>query len=145
MDAKQVLSMAVRKERRARMRYIELARSCQTEALKQLFSELAEQEAQHARLLQSKAAEGLSGDLPDLDVGLSGAESIGRLGQDQPELLGIAFLVAIRREKEAMELYDRCADATADEGVREMFRGLAAAERVHAARLLEASQNALDE
>jgi rubrerythrin len=146
MDALEVLSLAMEREKGAQKFYREAARAVADQKAKNMFSWLAREERGHLRKLglerKHLASTGewrprrrftskplRKGDFPPL------SEVAGEVKPNATELE--ALRKGIQAEKDSVELYARAAQETSDPGGRAMFKRLAKEERGHQG-LLEA-------
>lgn len=132
---KEILTLAILNEVEAYEFYLEVAKSSQDKAIKSIFQEMAEQELGHRDLLQSyldgstktfsfKAA-------PDYKV----SETV-----DKPKLsLAMkpvdAIALAMKNEEDAMNMYQKFADASDDAEQTKLFLELVKMETGHKAKL----------
>lgn len=134
-EYKKILLSAIDKEVEAYAFYQALSERVQDPALKSVFKELAEQETYHRRTLQ----EYLSGGKVELhfdevkDYHLSDTLEKPKPSIDLKPLDGLK--VAIKREEEAMEMYEKFAEASTTADQKKIFGELAKMERGHKVRL----------
>jgi rubrerythrin len=129
------LKFAIRNEVKAHDFYIDAATKLQDSFLKELFTDLANEENNHKAILES-FHESDTNTLPsEIPSQYNISESI-----DEPELStkmkpADAFALAMKKEQEAMELYTWMANATSDLRQKELLLELAAMERIHKSRM----------
>jgi len=115
--------------------YTALADKVKDVALKTTFRELAKEETMHRKTLQ----EYLTGSRKELkfdevkDYKLSNILDSPSPSSDMKPLDGLKL--AIKKEEEAMEMYEKLADASADPEQKKIFTELAKMERGHKGRL----------
>ena len=142
MDHKQILEMAIEREVEAYEFYSAVAAKDLDPFLKKLFTELAEEEADHKKILEAfiknpekplhfkqtkdyKVAETV--DEPALSIAMKPAD---------------ALALAMKREEEAMDLYNEFAEASETEEQKAIFIELAKMEQGHKTRLEDLYTNA---
>jgi rubrerythrin len=142
MDHKQILEMAIEREVEAYEFYSAVAAKDLDPFLKKLFTELAEEEADHKKILEAfiknpekplhfkqtkdyKVAETV--DKPALSIAMKPAD---------------ALALAMKREEEAMDLYNEFAEASETEEQKAIFIELAKMEQGHKTRLEDLYTNA---
>ena len=134
-EYKKILLSAIDKEVDAYAFYISLAEKVKDPSLKTVFKELAQEETYHRKTLQ----EYLSGVKKELkfdevkDYHLSDMIEKPKPSMDLKPLEGLQ--VAIKREEEAMQMYEQFAAASVDADQKKTFEELAKMERGHKARL----------
>lgn len=130
-----ILRIAIDNEVEAYEFYLGVSEKAADDSIKAIFRELAEQEMGHRDLLTcylSEDAKPLNfADLPDYKV----AETV-----DKPKLsLEMkpvdAIALAMKREEEAMEMYQDLASSSSDEEQKKLFMNLSVMEKGHKARL----------
>ncbi len=134
-EFKQILLKAIDREVDSYALYTALADKVKDSALKGTFRELAQEETYHRKTLQ----EYLSGSKKVLkfdevkDYKLSELIESPAPSSDMKPLDGLKL--AIKKEEEAMQMYEKLADASADPDQKKIFTELAKMERGHKARL----------
>jgi len=134
-EFKQILLKAIDREVDSYALYTALADKVKDSALKGTFRELAQEETYHRKTLQ----EYLSGSKKVLkfdevkDYNLSELIESPAPSSDMKPLDGLKL--AIKKEEEAMQMYEKLADASADPDQKKIFTELAKMERGHKARL----------
>lgn len=134
-EFKQILLKAIDREVDSYALYTALSEKVKDSALKSTFRELAQEETYHRKTLQ----EYLSGTKKELrfdevkDYKLSNLIESPSPSSDMKPLDGLKL--AIKKEEEAMEMYEKLADASADQDQKKIFVELAKMERGHKARL----------
>lgn len=130
-----LLKFAIHNEIKAHDFYHDVSKRLEEPFLKQLFSELAEQEKGHQKVLEGFGS---------VDPGTIHFEEVPDYGisetVDKPEPSTImkpadAFALAMKNEDEAMHLYTGMANACSDIRQKEMLLELAAMEREHKFRM----------
>ncbi len=132
---KEILTLAIANEVEAYEFYLGVAQNSPDKAIKSIFQEMAEQELGHRDLLQSY----LSGSTktfsfkatPDYNVSAT---------VDKPKLsLAMkpvdAIALAMKNEEDAMHMYQKFADASADNEQKTLFLELVKMETGHKAKL----------
>ncbi|MFO8009941.1 MAG: ferritin family protein [Dehalococcoidia bacterium] len=136
-----ILTFAIGNEVKAREFYLEVAEKTRDTFLKELFTELAEEEGQHRAVLENFQRSESSviefKDVPDYHV----SESV-----DEPHLStnmkpADAFALAMKKEQQAMELYTWMAGIATDVRQKELLTQLATMEKQHKARMESAFVN----
>lgn len=134
-EFKKIISQAIGEEVAAFEFYNGVSEKTGDKGLKVLFKELAAEESKHKRTLEGymvmepeKFHFAASSDYKVADSIPTPALSL-----DMKPIDGL--LIAIRKELEAMQMYTRLANASADEAQKKTFLELAAMERQHKARL----------
>ncbi|PWR74285.1 ferritin-like domain-containing protein [Methanospirillum lacunae] len=134
-EFKQILLKAIDREVDSYALYTALSEKVKDSVLKSTFRELAQEETYHRKTLQ----EYLSGTKKELrfdevkDYKLSNLIESPSPSSDMKPLDGLKL--AIKKEEEAMEMYEKLADASADQDQKKIFVELAKMERGHKARL----------
>ncbi len=129
------LKFAIRNEVKAHDFYIDAATKLQDSFLKELFTDLADEENNHKTILESFHGSA-PGTVPlEIPLQYNISESI-----DEPELSinmkpADAFALAMKKEQQAMELYTWMASATSDLRQKELLLELADMERIHKFRM----------
>lgn len=133
----QAIRNAVAAEQAAQRFYLELVPKAEDEKVRKFFEEMAEQEAEHAKSIETMGERIANGELPahpnDRIAGVEtapGWQSAERISIDE------ALELAISAEQNAALYYDAIADFFSDEGAQ-FFRELSACEQQHADRLVE--------
>jgi rubrerythrin len=134
-EYKKILLDAIDKEVDAYAFYISLSEKVKDSALKTVFQDLAKEETYHRKTLQ----EYLNGTRKQLkfdevkDYHLSDLIEKPKPSMDLKPLEGLQ--VAIKREEEAMQMYENFAAASIDPDQKKVFEELAKMERGHKVRL----------
>jgi len=134
-DFKKILLTAIDREVESYALYTALADKVKDSALKGTFRELAQEETYHRKTLQ----EYLTGGKKELkfdevkDYKLSDLIESPSPSSDMKPLDGLKL--AIKKEEEAMQMYEKLADASADADQKKIFTELAKMERGHKGRL----------
>jgi len=131
--ARQVLDFAVAKERAAEAFYLRWAERSEDDDVKQLLGELAAEERSHSEKLSHITPEALIGEgTASAEFGL--VKDLPSAPEDEQEMTVLdALSVAIRREEEAVTLYERMRGASTTEEA--LFAALVEEERRHKHRL----------
>ena len=129
-----VLDFAIKKEEEAAAFYVKLAAKMEKPWMRETFSDFAQEELGHkAKLLEVKAGKTLmsaEAKVQDLKVGDYLVESEPQDDMDYQD----ALILAMKKEKAAFKLYVDLAASTEDEGLRQIFLGLAQEEAKHKLR-----------
>ncbi|MFH0966550.1 MAG: ferritin family protein [Methanobacteriota archaeon] len=134
-EFKKILLTAIDREVESYALYTALADKVNDTALKVTFRELAKEETYHRKTL----LEYLTGSRKELkfdevkDYKLSNILDSPSPSSDMKPLDGLKL--AIKKEEEAMEMYEKLADASADPDQKMIFTELAKMERGHKGRL----------
>ena len=125
----EILDFAIAAEVAANRFYLDLAAKMDTDAMKKVFEEFAEQELNHKAILEGikegKAVE------PEEVADLKIADFVVNV-EPRPDMdYQDALILAMKREKAAFALYNRIAEATQDENLRQTFLMLAGEEAKH--------------
>lgn len=141
-EFKKILLNAIDKEVEAYAFYQAISEKVKDSSLKTLFKELSEQETYHRKTLQ----EYLTGAKKELkfdevkDYHLSDMMEKPGPTSDMKPLDGLKL--AIKKEEEAMEMYQKLAEASPDADQKKIFEELAKMELGHKARLEDIYTNA---
>ena len=141
-DYKKILLNAIDKEVEAYAFYQAISEKVNDSSLKSLFKELAEQETLHRKTL----LEYLTGGKKELkfdevkDYHLSDMIEKPGPSSDMKPLDGLKL--AIKKEEEAKEMYEKLAEASPDADQKKIFEELAKMELGHKARLEDIYTNA---
>ena len=126
-----ILDFAIGKEQEAHDLYADLAEKVRRPGLRTTFLELAEMELGHRTRLEKIKGGTLPGFVPekvaDLKISDYLVEAEPHPNMDYQE----ALLFAMKAEQKAHDLYVNLAGATADSGLRGIFKGLAQEELKH--------------
>ncbi len=134
-DYKKILSQAINGEKEAFIYYSTVSEKAKDKNIKDLFKDLAEEEAKHKVILEgflTKAPEKLHF-AESKDYKVVDALPTPPLTPDLKPIDGI--VIAIKKELEAMQMYTQLANNSADEGQKKTFIELASMERGHKNRL----------
>ena len=130
-----LLAMAVGREREAAEFYRQMEQRATNPGVKTLFGQLAQDERDHERFLESCRANPSA--LADLEVGpdyhVAATAELPPITRDMQPVDAIAL--AMKKEQQAMEFYQGLADRVADVKTRSAFEGLAKMELGHKNRL----------
>ncbi|HOY30555.1 MAG TPA: ferritin family protein [Bacteroidales bacterium] len=138
---KQILSQAILNEIEAYEFYKSAAEKSANASLKEIFSELAEEENKHKIMLEAF----LNSNVTVLnfhttaDYKVSESVELPKLTPDMSFTDGLAL--AMKKEEEAMVMYQKFADASSSEEQKHAFIQLAKMEQGHKARLEELYTN----
>ncbi len=142
-EYKKILLAAIDKEVESYAFYRAVSEKVGNGALKVIFADLAEQESLHRRTLEEYLAGGAKKQITFdevKDYHLSDMIEKPKPSIDMKPLEGLQL--AIKREEEAMEMYQKFADASVDKEQKEIFLELSKMERGHKARLEDIYTNA---
>ena len=132
----QVLDYAIDREINSRLYYLALAQKASSLELRELLTELADEELRHQKKLarvKQRQFKMLTGDMPPMNLGI--AESLPE-SPPHPEMSPLeALRVAMVKEKFAYRLYHELALVAANEELVELFLALAHEEANHKVRL----------
>lgn len=133
-DYKRIIRSAVEKEIEAYEFYAGVAEKVTDRALKDIFSELAEEEKKHKSLL-----EGYLADVKPLAFDVQRDYRVSETVQRPALTLDMkpvdAVALAMKKEEDAMNMYTALAENSSDQEQKNAFQSLAAMERGHKARL----------
>jgi rubrerythrin len=134
-DAKKIISDAINKEVEAYTFYRGIADKVKDKALKDLFAELAGEEKKHREFLQGMLTKDVSKMKFDAshDYKVADALPAPALSVSMKPIEGI--VVAIKKEREAMQMYSQMAKLATDNETHLLFSQLENMERGHKARL----------
>lgn len=139
---KEILKMAVENEVEAHEFYKDAANKVENKVLKNTFQELADEEKKHEHLL--KAYFEKSADMMKFDE--TKDYHIAETVESQPLTTNMSFkdaiALAMKKEQEAMEMYQQFAEASEEEAQKETFLELVKMERGHKTRLEDIYNNA---
>lgn len=115
--------------------YTEAANKVNDSTLKEVFLDLAKEEMEHKRFLEEFKESNSETISLDESVDYKIADTI-----DKPELstsmnFQDAIALAIKKEEEAMEMYQALADSSVEEDKKSVFIGLRNMEQMHKTRL----------
>lgn len=132
---REILTMAVKGEVEAHAYYRGVAERVKDSGLKEIFTELAAEEAKHRVMLEGCLARPSSSLHFDSshDYRVADTFETPELTADLKPIDGI--MISIKRELEAMQLYTQLAARSTDAEQRRLFSELASMERGHKARL----------
>jgi len=141
-DYKEILKMAVENEVEAHEFYKDAAEKVENNVLKSTFTELAEEEKKHEHILKSyfeKSADAMKFDeTKDYHI----AETV----EKQPLTTSMSFkdaiALAMKKEQEAMEMYQQFAEASEEDTQKQTFLELVKMEQGHKTRLEDIYNNA---
>lgn len=144
-ELRTIIEFAVVNEIEAYDFYMDAAKRIKDEDLKNLFMELAEEELEHKKFLESFLYDYLVGDAQEIKLDevrdYKLAETL-----DEPKLsMDMSFpdavALAIKKEQDAMELYDELASFCLEQDKKNIFTGLKEMERMHKVKLEEVYMN----
>lgn len=137
----EVLKMAVEKEVEAYTFYKEAADKVDNNILKSTFKELAEEEKKHEQLLKSYFEKSADAMKFDETIDYHNLEII----EKKPLTTSISFksaiALAVKKEQQAMEMYQQFADASEEDAQKQVFLELVKMEQGHKTRLEEIYSN----
>jgi rubrerythrin len=132
---KEVIQFAIDKEIRAFNFYTSASQVAKYSGAKELFSELANQEVGHRKLLEKldmeKVAQAKFEKIPDLKISDYLVEAELRPGMPYADILR----TAIKMEERALKLYNDMKESNKDEDLKKLFSFLANEEAKHKLRL----------
>ena len=134
-EFKKIISRAIEGEKEAYIFYNSVSEKSKDKSIKDLFRDLAEEEAKHKITLEgflTKAPEKLHF-AESKDYKVVDALPSPPLTSDLKPIDGI--VLAIKKELEAMQMYTQLANVSSDEGQKNTFLELASMERGHKSRL----------
>lgn len=137
-DYKKILEMAINNEVEAYEFYLHAANKSQNSVLKGVFSELADEEMKHKRTLEgflNNQSLKLNFHVSAPDYKVADTIELPKLTNEMSFADGVGL--AIKKEQEAMEMYQQFADASADTEQKRIFQELATMELGHKVRLEE--------
>lgn len=131
----EIMDYAINEEILSYEFYTEAANKVTDSALNEVFSELAEEEMEHKRFLEEFKESNSETISLDESVDYKIADTI-----DKPELstsmnFQDAIALAIKKEEEAMVMYQALADSSVEEDKKSVFIGLRNMEQMHKTRL----------
>lgn len=141
-EYKNILKMAIGNEVEAYEFYKGVSEKAADANIKKMFSQLAEEETGHQKLLEGF----LSGDACTMHFDETTDYKVSET-VDKPKLSvnmkpADAIALAMKNEEEAMNMYMAFANASTDQGQKKMFQDLANMEKAHKAKLEEYYVNA---
>jgi rubrerythrin len=134
-DYKKIISLAIDREVEAYSFYRTISDKIKDAALKKIFNELAGEETKHREFLQGLLSKGTPSFHFDAhkDYKVTDAINAPKLSADLKPIDGI--LLAIKKELEAMQMYNQLSKVSTDAGQKSMFTELESMERGHKNRL----------
>jgi len=129
-----ILMFAIEQEQKAVDFYTELAKEAQSEEMKKVFIEFAEEEIKHKQRLIRIREEGVftmpKQQIADLKIGdyLVEVKASGKLTYEE------ALVLAMKREKSAFRLYSNLAERAPNDELKSVFEALAMEESRHKLR-----------
>ena len=139
-EYKKIIQFAVDNEIEAYEFYKGVADQTKDAALKKIFAELAEEEAQHRKLLEDLAS-GKGQMHFDESKDYKVAESINKPKLSLSMKPADAIALAVKNEQEAMEMYKEMANCSTDSDQINMFRQLSNMEQGHKVKLEDTFTN----
>lgn len=143
----QIISDAIEYEEDFAIFYKNAAEVVEEEDLKEMFIKLEKDEWEHQRFLQEfleSGAQDFEVD-PGFDYGISEEMIDEDLDPDAELSVDLGFTdgikLAIKKEQESMEMYEKLANATPDPQVKELFTELSKMEEMHKNQLEEVFVN----
>mgnify|MGYP000910310811 CR=1 FL=1 len=137
-DYKKILEMAIGNEVEAYEFYLQAAAKSRDENLRSIFSELAGEEMKHKKTLEGFVQNDnlkLNFHVSNPDYKVAETLDLPKLTPDMSFAEGVAL--AIKKEQEAMEMYQKFADASTDDAQKKVFQELATMELGHKIKLEE--------
>jgi rubrerythrin len=134
-DYKKIISLAIDREVEAYSFYRTISDKVKDAGLKKIFNELAGEETKHREFLQGLLSKGTTAFHFDAhkDYKVTDAMPSPKLSADLKPIDGL--LLAIKKELEAMQMYNQLANSSTDAEQKKMFMELSAMERGHKNRL----------
>ncbi len=130
-----IIDFAIRREEEAARGYGQMADTAKMPGLKELLLELKREEENHKRILENFSADELSRmtqtEVPDLKI----IDFVAEEPMDDDMSFQDLLLFAARKEKKAVELYERLASLTEGDAHKKTFEFLAGQEREHKFKL----------
>jgi rubrerythrin len=130
-----IIDFAIRREEEAARGYGEMADAAKMPGLKELLLELKRDEENHKRILENFSAGELDltsrAEVPDLKI----SDFVAEEPMDDDMSFQDLLLFAARKEKKAVELYERLAALTEGDVHKKTFEFLASQEREHKFKL----------
>lgn len=138
MDYKQlktIIDFAIKNEVEAYEFYRDAALKLKEDNIREIFDDLSKQELKHKQYLQEFLESGIQDIKLDEFTDYKIAETI-----DEPKLsINMTFVdaiaLAIKKEQEAMELYDHLSSLCLEQEKKNIFLGLKEMEKMHKAKL----------
>jgi rubrerythrin len=131
----EVITFAIRKEADAATLYETYANKVTSRGIKKMFEELMKQELGHKKMLQGiteqKVGDYKLTDIPDLKISDYSQEQAFKPDMNFQE----ALLLAIKREENALNLYNNLVKSTNSSQLQKLFKTLAQEEAKHKLRL----------
>jgi rubrerythrin len=141
-NSRKTLEMAINNEIEAYVFYIDAAKKAKDKNLKDIFTELAEEEQGHKRTLEAFLKNDslkLNFKQSQADYKVSESVELPALKTDMSFVDGVAL--AMKKEEEAMQMYQKFADASTDANQKSTFLQLAKMEQGHKVKLEELYNN----
>ena len=140
----EILDFAMNEEQLAVDFYTELAENAQTDDMREVFTEFAEEEIKHKMRLMKIKEEGFytleKEEIQDLKI----AEFVVSVKPSTNMTYEEALILAMKKEKAAFKLYTRLSESTEDENLRNLMLALAQEEAKHKLRFeIEYDENIL--
>ncbi len=129
-----ILDYAIKSEEDAAMFYTELAKQMVNDSIREMFEGFAQEEIGHKQKLQRfKAGEQNLG-IGRKAISLKIADVVENIKPHDEIGLQEALIIAMKREKQAFELYTSLAEIADDPSAKEVLEGLAEEEAKHKLR-----------
>ncbi len=132
---KEIITFAIRKEAEAYNLYTTYSQLAKSPDAKLMFQELAKEEQKHREVLEGVEKKDVSEykleEIPDLKIGDFVDEEEFSSDMDYAS----ALRLAIKREENALKLYNHMAEGTDDPELKKLFSALAQEESKHKLRL----------
>jgi rubrerythrin len=134
-DYKKIISLAIDREVEAYSFYRTISDKVKDAGLKKIFNELAGEETKHREFLQGLLSKGTTSFHFDTrnDYKVTDAMPSPKLSADMKPIDGL--LLAIKKELEAMQMYNQLSNSSADADQKKMFMELSTMEKGHKNRL----------
>lgn len=139
---KDIIKFAIQNEIEAYCFYEDAASKITDQNLKETFEELAVEEHKHRKFLEDFLESGLEkmsfNEIVDYHI----SESVDSVKLTTELKFVDAITIAMKKEEDAMHMYQKLAEASTDEDQKELFVELSKMEQMHKVRLEEIYTNA---
>ncbi len=134
-DYKRIISLAIDREVESYTFYRTISDKVKDAGLKRIFNELAGEETKHREFLEGLLSKGTTSFHFDThkDYKVTDSMPSPKLSADMKPIDGL--LLAIKKELEAMQMYNQLANSSTDADQKKMFTELATMEKGHKNRL----------
>lgn len=134
-ELKSIITFAIDNEVEAYEFYDNASKKITDKSLKQTFEELAAEELGHRKFLENFLENDVAGIQLDEVIDYKVSETVDKPALTTEMKFAEAIGLAMKNEEEAMDMYQKLADACLDEKQKELFIGLAKMEQSHKVRL----------